>query len=128
MNSADVIKMLNAGFTREEILNMDTAPAADPQPAPAAAPQPAPATDPQPAPAATPQPAPAADPQPAQAPAADPQPAAAPSWDRLMQEFADLKRAVQAGNRNAAQQPAPVTMDGETVLANIIAPTKTKNK
>lgn len=120
MNSADVIKMLNAGFTREEILKMDAAPAADPQPAPAADPQPAPAADPQPAQA------PAADPQPA--PAADPQPAAAPSWDRLMQEFADLKRAVQAGNRNAAQQPAPVTMDGETVLANIIAPTKTKNK
>lgn len=121
MNSSDVIKMLNAGFTREEILNMD-APAADPQPAPAADPQPAqaPAVDPQPAPA------PAADPQPA--PAAAPQPAPAPSWDRLLQEFADLKRAVQAGNRNAAQQPAPVTMDGETVLANIIAPTKNKNK
>lgn len=118
MNSADVIKMLNAGFTRDEILNMDAAPAVDPQPA--AAPQPAPAADPQPAPAA--------DPQPTPAPAADPQPAQAPSWDRLMQEFADLKRAVQAGNRNAAQQPAPVTMDGETVLANIIAPTKNKNK
>lgn len=118
MNSADVIKMLNAGFTREEILNMDAAPAADPQQAPA--------PDPQPTPAAEPQPSPAADPQPVSVP--DPQPAPVPSWDRLMREFADLKRAVQAGNRNAAQQPAPVTMDGDTVLANIIAPTKTKNK
>lgn len=55
MKIEDVLKMIDAGFTSDEIRSM-MAPAADPVPAADPAPAPAPAADPEPAPAAAAQP------------------------------------------------------------------------
>lgn len=116
MNINEVVTLLNAGFTREEILAMTSTP----EPAPAPEPVPAPAPAPEPVPA----PVPAAD-------APEPAPAPVPitgvqAWDALMNEIVSLRQAVQAGNRYSAQQPENKPPDGEAVLANIIKPVKGK--
>ena len=49
MKYEEIIKLLDAGYSREEILKMDKEPAPEPDPAPAPEPDPAP-TDPAPAP------------------------------------------------------------------------------
>ena len=117
MNVQDILALVNAGFTRQEIMAMSQ-PEADPQPAD---PQPAPA-DPQPE--AAPQPAPA-DPQPAaDPPAADPPQPAGPGIADLLKELQSLREAVQAGNRNSAQQPEQARVSGEDILAGIIRPPK----
>ena len=54
MTVDQILKLIDAGYTKAEIETMSTAPAADPAPAPDAAP--APAAQPQQAPAAAPEP------------------------------------------------------------------------
>ena len=120
MNQEDILALVRAGFSRQEILAMNQT-----QPAPADQepkdPQPAPA-DPQPE--AAPQPAPA-DPQPAaDPPAADPPQPAGPGIADLLKELQSLREAVQAGNRNSAQQPEQARVSGEDILAGIIRPPK----
>lgn len=46
----DILKLVNAGFTKAEIMQLGAAPASDPAPAPEGEPAPAPASDPAPAP------------------------------------------------------------------------------
>ena len=46
----DILKLVNAGFTKAEIMQLGAAPASDPAPAPEDDPAPAPASDPAPAP------------------------------------------------------------------------------
>lgn len=46
----DILKLVNAGFTKAEIMQLSAAPAGDPAPAPEDDPAPAPASDPAPAP------------------------------------------------------------------------------
>ena len=46
----DILKLVNAGFTKAEIMQLSAAPASDPAPAPEDDPAPAPASDPAPAP------------------------------------------------------------------------------
>ena len=90
MNLDDVLALVKAGFTREEITHML-------QPAPAA--DPAPAEDP----------APAADPAPAPAPAEPEQPSQeqTPAWAQTLGEsLAALTKAVQANNAMHDEQPA----------------------
>lgn len=115
MEMQDILKLVQAGYTKEDIDRM-TAPVTDQEPTPV----PAPAADPAPAPA----PAPAADPaaDPAPAPAADPE----PTMKDLMMSIAKLTSAIQA---NAiASSVIPGGPDGnqhaaEDAIASIIRPT-----
>ena len=86
MSYKDIIILLSAGYTKDEISGMDdTQP--EPQPAPAAIPQPEPQPEPQP----DPQPAPQPDPQP-----------------DLLAALRELTAAVQANNRAAADMGANI--------------------
>lgn len=49
INVDDILKLVNAGFTKAEIMQLSAAPASDPAPAPEGDPAPAPAGDPAPA-------------------------------------------------------------------------------
>lgn len=115
MNTSDIMKLVNAGFTKAEIQAM----------AAADAPAPAPAADPAPAPA----PAPAADPapDPAPVPAADPAPAPAdPAGDaisKLTAEVTRLTTLVQKANLLNSEQPELKRETPEDVIASIIFPT-----
>lgn len=98
MNYNEILELVRAGYTRDEI-NAMQAPAPAPQPEP-------PAADP-----------PAADPQPAEPPAADPQPEPvtappATETEKLLRELlggmSTLTKAVQAGNRaNITREEPP---------------------
>ena len=128
MNPEDILALVRAGFTRSEILAMQT-PAAEPAPA-APQPEPAPAA-PQPAPQPEPEPAPAA-PQPEPAPAA-PQPAPAvqpaqPSNQDVLAAINSLTAAIQNINRNSAQQPGQNRITGDDVMAGFIRPPRSDNK
>lgn len=90
MNLDDVLALVKAGFTREEISQM-MQPAADPAPA-------APAVDPAPA---EPAPAPAEPEKPAQ------EQTIMPAWAQTMSEsLAALTKAVQTSNAMHDEQPA----------------------
>ena len=115
MNKEQINFLISAGYSIEEIMQMQPKPAADPAPAPA------PATDPDPAPAAAtdPDPAPAAatDPGPAPAPAADPTTAA------LLASVQQLTQAVQLGNIRGTGFPSPQpNRTVEDILGEIINP------
>lgn len=106
MSYKDIIILLNAGYTKEEISGMDAA-----QPDPAAIPQPEPQPDPQPAP----QPEPAPDAQTAPAAPAAPQP-------DLLAAIRELTAAVQANNRAAADMGANIIdpiKAGQQAMASI---------
>lgn len=94
MNYGEIIKLLDAGYTREEILAMDA-------PAP---------TDPEPAPA---------DPAPA-----DPAPTESDQLTTAIQElkgaFAEMRKEITAMNIMSSRQPDPKTP--EDIIANIINP------
>lgn len=89
MTYKDIIILLSAGYTKDEISGMD-----DSQPDPAAIPQPEPQPDAQPAPAA---------------PQLEPQPETqtAPQPD-LLAAIRELTAAVQANNRAAADMGANI--------------------
>lgn len=101
MSYKDIIILLSAGYTKEEISGMD----AD-QPDPAASTQPAPQPEAQPAPAA-PQPEPQPDAQPAPQPEPQPDAQPAPQPD-LLAAIRELTAAVQANNRAAADMGANI--------------------
>ena len=105
MNKEQINFLISAGYSIEEIMQMQPKPAADPAPAPA------PATDPDPAPAA------ATDPGPAPAPAADPTTAA------LLASVQQLTQAVQLGNIRGTGFPSPQpNRTVEDILGEIINP------
>lgn len=111
MNKEQINFLLQAGYSIAEIMQMQPAPAADPEPAPA------PAVDPEPAPA------PAADPEPAPAPAADPTTAA------LLAAVQQLTQAVQLGNiRGAGFPPPQPDRTVEDILGEIINPPTVHSK
>ena len=112
MNPEDILALVRAGFSRSEILAMQT-PAVDPAPA---EPQP----DPEPAPAA-PQP----DPTPA---APQPAPAPQPSNQDVLAAINSLTAAIQNINRNSAQQPGQSRITGDDVMAGFIRPPRSNNK
>ena len=109
MNYEDIILLVKAGYTRDQIAAMQ-APAPTPAPAPAPAPTPAPA----PVPAPTPAPAPA-DPQ------AQPKPQGIEGLSQMLAaEFAKLNDAIVKANLQQAQQPPQESVDD--ILASIINP------
>ena len=88
MTVDQILKLIDAGYTKAEIETMSTAPAADPAPAPETPEQ---KPNPSPAPAAAP--APAA--QPEQAPAPAPEaPKAESDAQRILKALGDLAKGV----------------------------------
>lgn len=104
MTTQEVLALVQAGFTADEIRQMNAAAAA---PAAPAEPDSQPAAPAEPAP----QPEPA-DPQPEPAPAAEPNPAAAPAWftefvQKNNEEMAAMQRALQITNVRRASPAEP---------------------
>lgn len=108
MNYEDIILLVKAGYTRDQIAAMQA-----PAPTPAPAPAPAPAPTPAPTPAQEPAPAPA-----------DPEPPKQQGLEDLSQmlaaEFAKLNDAIVKANLQQAQQPPQESVDD--ILASIINP------
>ena len=97
MNAEDVLRLISAGFTADEIRQMTRPTAAqDPPPAPAA--EPVPAANPAPSPAAEP----AAIPEtaPAAAPTPDPAPAGPDPLDSIKQQIAGLTSIVETMSKS----------------------------
>ena len=124
MDIKDLLALVNAGYTKEEIVQMTATPAptSEPAPVPTPVPEVKPVEEPAPAPVAvdepTPQPQP--QPQPVQAPAQE-----QPTMAQIMESVAKLTSAVQA---NAiAQSVIPQGLSNppsaEDMLAEIIRPT-----
>ena len=111
MNYEDIILLVKAGYTRDQIAAMQ-APA--PTPAPAPEPAPAPTQEPAPAPAPTPAPTPAE-------PQAQPKPQGIEDLSQMLAaEFSKLNDAIVKANLKQAQQPPLESVDD--ILASIINP------
>ena len=102
MNYEEIMSLVKAGFTKQEILQLAGHAPAEPAPAP----------DPDPAPAPAPEPAPAPSPAPAQ-PAPD-------MLGQILGKFDEMSRAMQDLAIKNSQQPKPETADD--ILAAIIRP------
>lgn len=102
MNYEDIILLVKAGYTRDQIAAMQT-----PAPAPAPEPTPAPTPVPEPAPAPTPAPTPAVQ-------------CIDDLSKMLATEFAKLNDAIVKANLQQAQQPPQESVDD--ILASIINP------
>lgn len=105
MKLEDVMALVHAGYTKDEISAMTAA-------APAPAPEPAPAPAPEPAPA----------------PAPEPDPAPAPQLSRTEALLREILGAVQMGNINKATTEPPVEKGADVVTARIINPNYGKEK
>ena len=104
MNYEDIILLVKAGYTRDQIVAMQ-APVPTPAPATAPAPAPKPAPEPTPAPA---EPAP-------------PKPHGIEDLSQMLAaEFAKLNDAIVKANLQQAQQPPQESVDD--ILASIINP------
>ena len=122
MELTDILALVKAGYTREEIAQMDKPQPADPNPVPAGEPV---AT---PVPVAEPANPPTQVAEPVAVPAPAPQPAqqdAQPTMAELMQSIAKLTSAVQANAIAQSVIPAGVSNppSAEDMLAEIIRPT-----
>ena len=109
MTFDQLMKLLDAGFTKSEILALNGTPAPAPQPEPEPEPQPEPAPAPQPEPEPQPEPAPA--PQNDQA--------------AILAKLEELNQTIIRSNINNSRQPESESVDD--ILATIIRPTF-KNK
>ena len=125
-----ILELVKAGFTKDEIMQMEQPKPADPNPQPVPAPvenTPQP-TEPQPVQApvvepvapAVPAPAPAPVPQPVQTPAQD-----QPTMADIMQGIAKLTSAVQANAiaSSVIPQGLQTSPSAEDMIAEIIRPT-----
>ena len=114
MNYEDIILLVKAGYTRDQIAAM-LAPAPTPAPAPA---EPAPEPTPAPAPAPA---EPAPEPTPAPAEPEPPKPQGIEDLSQMLAvEFAKLNDAIVKANLQQAQQPPQESVDD--ILASIINP------
>lgn len=132
MDAKSIIRLLDAGYTKEEISAMETVPVQTPAvETPAPTPAPAPVQipvvngnpDPYPVPAEAPvavavaEPAPQPTPVPAQE-------QAQPSMTDVMREIARLTSAVQANAIASSSMPVQTGTNLDNVMANIIKPTR----
>ena len=124
MELTDIMALVKAGYTKDEIAHMEKPQPSDPNPVPASEPvaTPVPVAEP-----ANP-PAQVAEPVAVPAPAPAPQPAqqeAQPTMAELMQSIAKLTSAVQANAIAQSVIPAGVSNppSAEDMLAEIIRPT-----
>ena len=122
MELTDILSLVKAGYTREEIEQMEKPQPSDTNPVPAVKPveTPAPKDEPIPAPVDVPVAVPAPAPVPAPA-----QQEAQPTMAELMQSIAKLTSAVQANAIAQSVIPAGVSNppSAEDMLAEIIRPT-----
>ena len=123
MDAKSIIRLLDAGYTKEEISAMETVPVPTPAvetPTPAPTPTPTPTPAPVETPAVVEEPAPAPTPTPAPTPAQ-------PSMADVMHEIAKLTASIQANaleNTNIPNGADPRGgLTGENALAEIIRPT-----
>ena len=120
MTLAEVKSLLDAGFTKAEIMAFEGAPAA------AADNTPDPAPDPAPAAAADNTPDPALDPAPDPAPA--PAPVQNPALDQLNANISKLIRTIQSSNlaNNSIDKPGTPDLNTQvdTIMESIIRPVK----
>ena len=124
MELTDILSLVKAGYTREEIAQMEKPQPSDANPEPVQLQMPIPVPTPEPA---NP-PAQVAEPVAVPAPAPVPQPAqqeAQPTMAELMQSIAKLTSAVQANAISQSVIPAGVSNppSAEDMLAEIIRPT-----
>ena len=125
MELNDIITLVKAGYTKNEIMQMaqpDPAPV-DGEPVQLAMDLPAPAAEPSPAPVVEPVAVPAAQPAPAQAPA-QVEEQKQPTMTQLMESIARLTSAVQANAIAQSVIPAGISNppNAEDMLAEIIRP------
>ena len=123
MELSDILSLVKAGYTREEIAQMEKP--TTPDPVPTGEPTPVPAPNPEPAPTQVVEPV--APPVPAAVSAPAPaQQEAQPTMAELMQSIAKLTSAVQANAIAQSVIPGganPQTPTAEDMLAEIIRPT-----
>lgn len=122
MELTDVVALVKAGYTKDEIAQMEKPQPSDPNPVPAVTPVA------NPVPVAEPANPPAQVAEPVAVPAPVPQPAqqdAQPTMAELMQSIAKLTSAVQANAIAQSVIPAGVSNppSAEDMLAEIIRPT-----
>ena len=122
MELTDILALVKAGYTREEIAQMDKPQPADPNPVPAGEPVATPVPEAKPVNPQTPVAEPVAVAQPVPQPA---QQEAQPTMAELMQSIAKLTSAVQANAIAQSVIPAGVSNppSAEDMLAEIIRPT-----
>ncbi len=124
MDAKSIIRLLDAGYTKEEITAMETVPVQTP-----AVETSAPVPSPTPAPVETPAVAEApvavavAEPTPQPTPAPAPE-QAQPSMTDVMREIARLTSAVQANAIASSSMPVQTGANLDNVMANIIKPTR----
>jgi hypothetical protein len=119
MELNDILTLVKAGYTRNEIEQMERPGAPDPVPAPEPAPEPVQTPEPIPAPVDVPVAPAVPAPQPTQQ-------EAQPTMAELMQSIAKLTSAVQANAIAQSVIPGganPQTPTAEDMLAEIIRPT-----
>lgn len=124
MDAKDILALVNAGFTKEDILALGNVQEQTPA-VPAEVPAPVPA----PAPVPVLEVAEVAEPVPAPAPAPVPTPVPAPAVEQpsasdIMREIAKLTSAVQANAIAQSSIPQGTGFNMEDVMANIIKPTR----
>lgn len=134
MDAKSIIRLLDAGYTKEEITAMETVPVQTPAietPAPTPAPTPVQIPvvngNPDPYPAPAPAEAPVAVAEPTPQPAPQPAPAqeqAQPSMSDVMREIARLTSAVQANALANTSLPVQTGANVDNVMASIIKPTR----
>lgn len=131
MDAKSIIRLLDAGYTKEEIMAMETVPVQTPAvetPAPTPEPVQIPVVNgnPDPYPAPTEEPVAVAKPTPAPAPTPTPAPEQ-PSLSDVMHQIAKLTASIQANalaNTNIPNGADPRGgLTGENALAEIIRPT-----
>ena len=122
MELTDILALVKAGYTREEIAQMDEHQPADPNPVPAGEPVATPVPEAKPINPQTPVAEPVAVAQPAPQPV---QADAQPTMAELMQSIAKLTSAVQANAIAQSVIPAGISNppNAEDMLAEIIRPT-----
>ena len=98
MNVEQIIKMLDAGYTKEEIEKM---------------------TQPEPEPKQEPKPEPNPEPKPEPKPEPNPEPKPEPALDPVLKELQDLKKAVYAMNIMQSSQP-PKAENVDDILAKAL--------
>ena len=115
MKFDEVMMLIKAGYTKNEIQDLLAEKAPEPAPAPEA---------PEPEPAPTPE---APEPEPAPTPAA-PMDQMMQAMQNMIQQNQQMLQAIQAANVQAARMPADTKETPEDLIAKIIAPGPTSGK
>lgn len=105
MKAEDILKLIDAGFSHDEIIALDGPAEAEPVKEPAVDPEPVQTPEPQQAPA----------------PAEDPN---EKRYDELLQAVQKLTGAIQAGNILNSNNRAEETKTAEQIMAEVLLPQK----